>query len=176
LNLNVPIPEPDPPVDENNEADGEAIDENILKTTPIGSDNMGFNGGNGKNTVDTVKNIDKMGMTIEFHEDSKAIEINILIDNAFDSLNGGMLEEAAEYFYSAIDKRPSLGLEIKIAIQLSMIYSELGHADLSLDILTNYRDKYQDKFTEEDRASIEAGISIIEAVVAGIGGDVYEKD
>jgi len=176
LNLGIPIPSPDTPVISQNEARSDETDANPSKTAPEKDENDGIDDEYGKNTVDTIQNIDKMGMTIEFHEDSKTIEINILIDNAFDSLNAGRLEEAAEYFYSAIVKKPSLGLEIKIAIQLGMIYHELGHADLSLDILTNYRDKYQDQFTEEDKASIEAGINIIEAVVASIGGDVYEKD
>jgi len=180
INLNVPVPAPDAREMAPAEADDSLIAPDFGAETPAFAENAyaggGFEAGFDKKPVDSVKNLDKMGMTIEFHEDSKAIEINLLIDSAFDCLNGGRLEEAAEYFYNAIEKHPSLGLEIMIAIQLSMIYSELGHADLSLDILTHYKDKYRDQLSGEDMASIEAGIGIIEAVVAGIGGDGYETN
>ena len=87
-----------------------------------------------------------------------------------------MLEEAAGHFYSAMEKHPPLSLEIQIAIQLSMIYSELGRADLSYDILIGYNDKYRNQLSDEDEAMLNTGISMIESVIAGNGGNGDEKN
>ena len=130
----------------------------------------------GKDTVDTAINLDKMGIITEIHHEADENDVKSLINRAFDSLNGGQLNEAAEYFYSAIEKRPPLNLEIQIAIQLSVIYGELGQADLALDILTGYNEQYRSRLTDEDKASLDFGVSMIETIVAGIGGDGHEKN
>ena len=135
----------------------------------------------GKNSVDTAQNIDKMGISADLlgNMDSgsdRLDDVDYLVNCAFDSLGAGNLEEAAEYFYNAIDKHPKLGLEVQIAIQLSMIYSEIGHAGLSLDILKGYITKYGDLLSDMDMAALEAGVSNIEIIVAGSGGEVNEEN
>lgn len=139
-----------------------------------------------KNNIDSAINIGKMGMNAELRRDNGENDVFIheihensvdsLINRAFDCLNGGKKEEAAEYFYSAIEMRPPLSLELQIAIQLSMIYMELGRADLSFDIMTGYDEKYRDRLSGEDKGSLDAGLSIIKSAVAGVGGNGYEKD
>jgi len=129
-----------------------------------------------KNSVDRAKKLDKMIMSGDFHQDTDNSDVISLINSAFDCLGGGKLEEAAEYFYCAIEKRPPLSLEIKIATQLSMVYSELGRTELSSDILSEYGKHYQDQLDDEDRAVLLAGVGINESMVAGIGGDGNEKN
>ena len=135
----------------------------------------------GKNSVDTAQNIDKMGIGTDSRQISKQHNedidnLNYLVNCAFDSLGSGKLEEAAEYFYSAIDRHPPLSLEVQIAIQLAMIYSEIGHAELSLDILRGYIFNYKEFLSDSDMAALEAGVGNIEISVAGIEGDVNEEN
>jgi len=129
-----------------------------------------------KNSVDTAHNIDKMDISNKSNRNYSRDDVDFLINHAFDSLHGGNLEEAAEYFYNAIELNPPLNLELLIAVQLSVIYCDLGHPDLSSDIMDGYYKKYWDILSDSDKAVIMAGVSIIESKTAGIGGDGNEKD
>ena len=129
-----------------------------------------------KDSVDTAANIDKMGNITEIQQDNAENKVILLINLAFNSLEGGKLEEAAMNFYSALENKPPLSLEIQIAIQLGMIYSELGQAALSYDILNGYYNDYQDQLSKEDKMMLEAGINMVGPVVANIGGDGDEKN
>ena len=194
IKLNVPIPKMDTAaaiitvpdmIDTGDEAAADIIDTgdeaaaDLVETgdeVPGITEIEGFSVERLKKSVDTAQNLDKMGMSLDIQPNSKEKAIDIIITHAFDSLYGGKLEEAAGYFYQAIGMEPPVSLEIKIAIQLSMVYYELGQADLSLDVLKSYSEKYQDELSDEDKASIEAGVLIIGKAVASIGGDGYEKN
>jgi hypothetical protein len=151
LRLNVPIPGPDASEPAN------------------GTENE-------KNIVDSATNLGKMGMNIELHRNIGENDVNSLINLGFDCLNGGKMEEAAGYFFNAIEKHPPLGLELQIAIQLCMIYLELGRADLSFEILSGYDAEYRDRLSGEDRERLDAGLAAVRPAIAGVGGDGYEKD
>jgi hypothetical protein len=129
-----------------------------------------------KDSVDTDANIDKMGIVTENQQRYENEDVNSLVNQAFDCLSSGNLEEAAEYFYSAIDKHPPLNLEVQIAIQLSMVYCELGKADLSYDILVVYKNQYRSRLTDEDKKTLDTAFGIVDSIVAGNGGDGYEKN
>ena len=129
-----------------------------------------------KDSVDTATNIDKMSNITDLRQDIGDGDVSMLLERAFECLGDGKPEDAAEYFYSAIEKRPPLGLEIQIAIQLGTIYCELGRSELTYEILTGYIDQYRDRLSDADMAALAAGVSMVESVVAGIGGDGYEKD
>ena len=157
----IPIPAPDPP-------------------------EPAFESGNDKNIVDSAINIDKMGMNAEPRRETDENDVKIddfyengvdlALNRAFDSLVSGKMEEAAEYFISAIEMRPPLSLEIQIAIQLSMIYMDLGCADLSFDIMAGYDAKYGNRLSGEDKERLDAAVSIVKSAVAGAGGDGYEEN
>ena len=190
LSLNTPIPEPES-ADANagfaktTENDGLIsdrldidldFDPKVVEITQKYSDNANIIDGYEKDTVDTATNIDKMGIITELHHTSDENDVNSLVNRAFDSLGGGKLDEAAEYFYSAIENHPPLNLEIQIAIQLCMVYLDLGQADLAFDILVGYNDQYRNRLSDEDKSILETGISMIESVVTDIGGNGYEKN
>jgi len=151
VKLNVPLPAPDP---------------------VLINDNVEFV----KDSVDTSQIIDKMGISNTPGQEIRHDDIKIFINKAFDCLNGGDPVEAAEYFYYAITQHPPLYLEIQIVIQLSMVYSELGRADLSLDIMNEYIEKYRNILSDSDMAALMAGVSIIESMLASIGGDGNEEN
>ena len=129
-----------------------------------------------KDTVDTAANLDKMGNTTELKQGTGKNNVSLLISHAFDCLEAGMLEDAAVHFYEAIENRPPLSLEIQIAIQLCMIYNELGQAELSYEILNGYYTEYQNQLSDKDRLILETGIDIVGSVTAGIGGYGDEKN
>ena len=131
---------------------------------------------NEKEYVDTTVNIDKMGNITELQQDDENNNVISLINRAFNSLEDGNLEEAAMHFYSAIEKKPPLSLEIQIAVQLSMVYSELGRADLSCDILDEYYNEYWNRLSDEDKLILETGVSIVRTVATSIGGNGDEKN
>ena len=163
--LNMPIPTPD-----SAETGGEAV------LAPNNAEDASIMTGNEKDIIDTALNIDKMGIITASQIDADNYDVNALLNRAFDSLGGGRLDEAAECFYGAMEKHPPLNLEIQIAIQLCMVYIELGQAELAFDILVGYNDQYRNRLSEEDKSILETGISMIESMATGIGGNGYEKD
>ena len=171
VKLKLPVPVPETHSSILNE-----ISINDVENLPDDSKNAGYEPNFDQNAVDTVLNVGKMGIVTEQDPKTDLNDVNSLINLAFDSLYGGKLEEAAEYFYNAIDTRPPLNLEVMIAIQLCMIFSELGRADLSYDILTGYNEKYREQLSDEDRTALEYGVNLLKSVVTGIGGDGYEKN
>jgi tetratricopeptide (TPR) repeat protein len=112
----------------------------------------------GGNMVDSAQNIDKMGMVGELCPDGGESDADELVKFAFLRLQSGMLEEAAEYFYQAIEKRPGRDLEFKLVIELCQIYRALGSVELALDILENYRDNYRDQIPRHDLDAMESCI------------------
>ncbi|MCL2058920.1 MAG: hypothetical protein FWH01_07655 [Oscillospiraceae bacterium] len=193
VRLNAPVPRPDLRLRVDN-AEMAARRENVaafdemeranpeksVEITPFDVKNMGIDTESVKNSVDTALIIDKMGNIDEMHpnldNESEKGGVAQLIERAFECLNDGNKEDAAEYFYSAIEKHPPLNLEIQIAIQLGIIYCELERAELAYDILTSYSANYRDRLTDADRETLDTGVSMVESIVAGIGGDGYEKD
>ena len=146
LDLKVPVPEPD------------QVYDNTGKK-PV-YDNTG------KKPVDSAQNIDKMDINTANCENADIPAINALIERAFECLDGGKLEEAAGFFYEAIVKRPPLELDIQIAIQLGMVYSELGRPEFALDVLYSYMQTYRGRLSGDNKAALGAAIDIIETAIA----------
>jgi hypothetical protein len=114
-----------------------------------------------KNVVDSAQNLDKMRLVEKAVSEGDGMDANELVDHAFEFLDSGRLEEAAEYFYAAMGKRPAMELEFKIVIMLCHIYIEYGNSGLSLDILESYRDKYGDVMPVGDLYEMESCIKDI---------------
>jgi len=139
LRLNTPVPAPDSQTGTNGFTGGYQDAYKPDGNPPNNAEKLGFI----KNSVDSAQNLDKMSISMESLQDMRNMDLDSIINQAFDFLGGGMLEKAAEYFYCAMEKNPPKYLEYQIALQLSMIYNELGRKDLSSDILAVYGDQYQ---------------------------------
>ena len=118
----------------------------------------------GKNMVDSGGNIDKMGVVNELHlkiDEIDNMSLIELVHVAFDFLDQMKREEALELFYKAMEKQPERDIEIRIVIQICIIYMELELCELALDILENYRSRYKDQLSNADFAEINTYIEEI---------------
>jgi hypothetical protein len=103
-------------------------------------------------SVDSVENIDKMGI------ENELTDIDAFIEEAFRLKKQGDLEGAALYYLYVLDSRPSRNLVFWIVLDICVIYKELGQESLAMDILSGYAEKYSEVMSYDIRKEIERNL------------------
>lgn len=141
-------------------------------------DNSSENANNGDNrpeeenylekSVDSVENIDKMGLETESIPEEvglKAAEnlsINDCVDEAFRLKELGDLEGAILYYMYALDRKPGKDLVFWIVLDICVLYKSLGQADFAHEMLSGYVATYSDVMDSSVMEEIERNLEYIQ--------------
>ncbi len=132
-------------------------DENISETVK-NEEIKGFEENAEEKSVDSIENIDKMGIENNIH-DNELLTIEECIDEAFRLRVQGDLEGSILYYMYALDKKPQKELTFWIVLDICVMYKILGQQDLALDILDNYYDIYGEEMDNSVRKEIESNLT-----------------
>lgn len=139
-------------------------DENIEETAPEGENNL-------EKSVDSEKNIDKMG--IETISDEKVPEedglkaaenlsVSECVDEAFRLKELGDLEGAILYYMYALDKNPGKDLVFWVVLDICVLYKSLGQIALAQELLSSYVESYSGVMDASIKEEIERNLSYIQ--------------
>lgn len=111
-------------------------------------------------SVDSIENIDKMGIENKVQE-SEILTIEECIEEAFRLKEQDDGEGAILYYMYALDKKPHKELTFWIVLDICVIYKALGQYELAYDILNSYDDVFGDIMDVSIRKEIENNLSNI---------------
>lgn len=113
-------------------------------------------------SVDSVENIDKMGIENNVH-DREPLTIAECIEEAFRLKETGDSEGAIIYYMYALDKKPQRDLTFWIVLDICVMYKTLGQQELALNILNSYYDIYGGIMDISVKEEIEKNLNDIQA-------------
>lgn len=113
-------------------------------------------------SVDSVINIDKMGLETFKQDISSHLSLEECLDEAFRLKGQDDFEGAILYFMYALDRKPDKDLAFWIVLDICVLYKSMSQVEFARDMLSSYFDAYSDFMDTSIRDEIEKNLLYID--------------